>query len=312
MAAHNEEKLISPALERLIKIHEDYPEMEVLIGLDGCTDKTLEVVRRFSKRYRFFKVFDFQKNEGKQRVIEKLEPHIKGDIIVIHDADKRWMYKSKKDILNYLKIFDNKKIGGVAAGSSSEKDREDFWEIDSIGFLSSAWGNHFLIEYVKNNFSAKRGGIRIYNEKKLKFLPFLEVYRKEAMSLTKSDKRLGAGDHVERSLRILKAKYNIADFDNHNWPHFVENYNKQRIKDLINQKIRGIVAKRRVNSIYNFKIPFFGFYIPFSLYIIRKSFGLKRWKDFLACYIYLFIMFYASVVSKLKGSEEIWKFRIKR
>jgi len=315
MAAHNEEKIIEKALEKLIKFHEDYPDMEVLIGLDGCTDNTLSIVKRFSQKNKFLKYFELNERNGKQAILEKLEPHIKGDIVIIHDADWSFVYNSKKDLIEYISLFDNPKIGGIADSISSEFCRDDFKEINSIGFLASAWGNHFLIDYIKKKFTEKKYNYYVYDIKKMKFFPFLDVYRREAMKKTRHKEELRAGDHVERTLRIINAGYDVIAFDNPNWPHFMVNYNKQSIKDLINQKVRGIVAKKKIQSSYNVKIPFFGFYVPFLSYVVLNSFKVKRLRDFAAIYTYLFVMFYSIILAKIKqraSVKEIWSLRIKR
>ena len=64
ISAHNEEKLISHALERLVKVQQDYPNMEVLIGMDGCTDNTPKIVAKFAKEHKFFKVFELNERKG--------------------------------------------------------------------------------------------------------------------------------------------------------------------------------------------------------------------------------------------------------
>jgi len=316
MAAHNEEKMIPIALKRLVEVHKDYPYIEVLIGLDGCTDKTSEIVRGFIRKHKFFRVFEMNERKGKQAVIEKLEPHVKGDIIIIHDADWVFVYKTKKDLLDFISLFDNEKIGGIADSIDSEMSKPNFWQIKSLGFLASAWGNHFLTEYMKKRFARKiDNNLMAYEENKIKFYPFLDVYRKEAMDKTRHKSELRAGDHVERTIRIFNAGYEIITFNNKDWPHWNVIYNEQSVKDLIKQKIRGIVAKKKIQSAYSFKIPFFGFYVPFLFYIIKNSFKTKRFKDFPAIYVYLFVMFYAIAVSKFKEKmsvKKVWELRVNR
>ncbi len=315
MAAHNEEKIIGFALNRLLKVYEDYPNMEVLIGLDGCTDGTLEIVKKFVKRNKFIRYFELNERKGKQAVLEKLEPTAKGDIILVHDADWSFVYESKKDLLDYLSLFDKPNIGGVADSFSSEKMRPDFDKIKSIGFLASAWGNYFLIDYVKTQFTIDKKGIKVYDREKMKFCPFLDVYRREVMKNTKHDENLRAGDHIERTLRIIDAGYDVVAFFNPSWPHYLVNYNELSMKDFIKQKIRGIIAKSKIKRAYEFKIPFFGFYVPFLFYLIGKSFEMKRFKDFFAIYVYLFVMFYSILAGKFKEKmsvKEVWNLRTKR
>jgi len=313
MAAHNEEKLIPIALERLVQVHKDYPNMEVLIGLDGCTDKTPDIVRKFAKKNKFIKFFEMNEREGKQAVLDKLQPYIKGDIVIIHDADWVFVYESKKELLEYLSLFDNPKVGGIADSIDSEMTKPNFWQINSYGFLASAWGNHFLIEYIKKKFTNKiNDNLSVYDKNRIKFCPFVDVYRKSAMDKTEHKKELRAGDHVERALRLFNAGYDLVTFNNKQWPHFNETYNEQSVKDMIKQRIRGVLAKRKIKTTYQFKIPFFGFYVPFLFYIIKNSFKVPRAKDFLAIYIYLFSMFYGIIASKFMEKisvKDVWRLR---
>ena len=80
------------------------------------------------------------KEGGKQAVLEKLEPHANGEIIIIHDADWLFQYKSKKDLIEFLSLFNLESVGGIADSIDSEMSRPDFQEIKSLGFLASGLG----------------------------------------------------------------------------------------------------------------------------------------------------------------------------
>lgn len=314
IAAHNEEKLIGKALERLVQVHKDYPKIEVLIGLDGCTDRTLEICNGFAKKNKFFKIFELNERKGKQAVLEKLEPHITGDIVIIHDADWTFVYNSKQDLIEFLSLFDNENVGGIADSISSEFSKPNFWQIKSLGFIASTWGNVLLMKYYKR-FTRKKNGLIVYDKDKMKFCPWLDIYRKKALDKTQHKKELRAGDHIERTLRLFNAGYDILSYDNVNWPHFNVSYNEESVKDLINQKVRGLISKSKIEGSYNFHISFLEFKLPFMLYVIGQSFKMKRFRDFFAIYVYLFVMVYSSILAKFKEQESVgsvWKLRVKR
>jgi len=87
--AHNEEKVIGKTLENLLNIpHKDY---EVIIGLDGCTDGTEEIVKEFVKKSNKFKYKSLNLRSGKPTVINEIIKYAKGNIIIINDAD--WIFK---------------------------------------------------------------------------------------------------------------------------------------------------------------------------------------------------------------------------
>ena len=73
MAAHNEEKIIRGALENLSKL--PYDSYEVILGLDGCEDNTLSIVKEYKKKKpRIFKYYELNERKGKPAVINKIIP----------------------------------------------------------------------------------------------------------------------------------------------------------------------------------------------------------------------------------------------
>jgi cellulose synthase/poly-beta-1,6-N-acetylglucosamine synthase-like glycosyltransferase len=88
IAAHNEGASIGVRLENLLSL--DYPEdrLEILLGLDGCTDDTADRARAFEGRG--VRVVDFPVRRGKPSVINALAQLARGEIIVFADARQRF------------------------------------------------------------------------------------------------------------------------------------------------------------------------------------------------------------------------------
>lgn len=84
LSAFNEEKTIEKKLHNLLSL--DYPaeKLEILVGSDGCFDRTDEIVSKFpSSHIRFFR---FIKNNGKPRVLCALVKEATGSVLVFTDA----------------------------------------------------------------------------------------------------------------------------------------------------------------------------------------------------------------------------------
>ncbi len=64
--AHNEEKIIGKTLDNLFNL--PYNNYEVIIGLDGCTDNTEQIVRKFRKKSNRFGYYKFDLRKGKPAV----------------------------------------------------------------------------------------------------------------------------------------------------------------------------------------------------------------------------------------------------
>ena len=145
MAAHNEENIIRKPLENFKKIYSMDQDVEFLIGLDGCTDKTLNII----KEYPFVKYYDLKGRNGKPTVISKLIKDAKGDVIIIHDAD--WIFKvdDKEKLLELKNEFKDNKLGGIAEAYPIEYNEID--KIKSFGHLGSLWGNYFWMDFQKKN-----------------------------------------------------------------------------------------------------------------------------------------------------------------
>lgn len=110
MSVHNEEKNIESKILSLL--HLDYPDqrIEILIGSDGSTDKTEEIISKYaSPRLKLFRV---EKRQGKPNMLNILVKEAKAEIIVFTDARQNL----DKDCLKELvKNFADAKVGSVSA-----------------------------------------------------------------------------------------------------------------------------------------------------------------------------------------------------
>ncbi|MFZ1082440.1 MAG: glycosyltransferase [Candidatus Kryptoniota bacterium] len=132
ISAYNEESAVSKRMSELLTI--DYPEFEIIVGIDGATDRTYEILREFNdKRLR---VIPFQVNRGKVWVLNDLYKYADGEVIMFSDANTRLDADSLRRLERH---FDDDKVGGVcgrlelhakdrAKGSNMESE---YWGIES-------------------------------------------------------------------------------------------------------------------------------------------------------------------------------------
>jgi biofilm PGA synthesis N-glycosyltransferase PgaC len=102
-----EEKVIAQTLEATTKI--DYPDFEIVVVDDASTDRTRDVVKPFVDRGQV-RLVSKERNEGKAMAMNDALPCLRGDIILIMDADAspdpmilRWM----------VPHFEAARVGGV-------------------------------------------------------------------------------------------------------------------------------------------------------------------------------------------------------
>lgn len=109
--AFNEEKIILPTLESLIKL--DYPKnkLEILVVNDGSTDKTKGIVKNFiNKNKNFYIKLINQKNKGKGTALNNGLKNSKGEFFIVLDADS---YAKKNALKRILPEFSDKDVAAV-------------------------------------------------------------------------------------------------------------------------------------------------------------------------------------------------------
>jgi len=306
MAVHNEEKILEKSLAHLDNIL--YNNYEVIIGLDGCTDKSEEIVKKFAKKSKIkFKYFKLNLRQGKPAVIDAIIKKAHGEIIFINDADWLYQIKSKEDMQELLEVFKNKNIGGIAESFPLEwhKDR---LENSNLGYKIEAWSTFFWYNFQKKKFTYKKNkGSKIsYVKEPTMFLT--NIFRKKLYN-----PNFSLGDDFERTKNITKQNYEVVLFDNPNLPRLKPIYNKLSIKDLFKSKIRTAIAREQLIEGQVFNLTLMNYYIPATWYIFKEGWrnGIKVG---LMMSAWIGINGFASVIAKFKkiDTREGWAIRNER
>ena len=109
VAVHNEEDNIGKCLQSFID--QDYPNKEIILVDDASTDKTLQVVAPYKKKYGI-KVIALKKNLGKKGALAEAVLVSKGKILAFTDSD---CVLAPDAISKIALIFDNDpKVGAVS------------------------------------------------------------------------------------------------------------------------------------------------------------------------------------------------------
>jgi len=301
MAAHNEEKIIAQNLTNLISI--PYENYEVLIGLDGCTDKTEEIVKSFCKKSKKIKYFSLNLRKGKPAVINTIMKKATGDIIIINDADWEFRYGSRERLAEFLKVFDNNKIGGIAESFPVEWDKVKL-RSGNTGFKMVAYSSYYWFDYQKKYMSIKKNDIQVIT-KPMMFLT--NIFRKK---LYKENTSLG--DDFERSKDIFEQKYDIAIFDDESMPRMVALYDSIRIRDVLKQKIRTAMARAQLKDDGKMNIPS-SYYLTSIWHIFSRSWKRNIYAGFLVS-LWIIITTIGAAIAKFKRTDtrKGWTLRAQR
>src|SRR3989338_5397225 len=115
--AYNEEKRLPEALNRLLSyLKKRKLKNEVIIVADKSKDRTLEVVKDYSKRYKNIRYIYNPKKQGKGHAIKKGVLSSKGSLVLFADAD------TSTPITEFDKFIPNIKEYDIVIGSREHKD----------------------------------------------------------------------------------------------------------------------------------------------------------------------------------------------
>ncbi len=307
MAAHNEEKIIKKPLENFKKIHLMDKNAEFLIGLDGCTDRTLEII----KKYPFVKYLNLKGRNGKPEIINKLVKKSKGEIIIIHDADWIFNVESEKKLEELKNEFNDKKLGGIAESYPIEYSPNNLDKIGSLGHIGTLWGNYLWMDFQKKKYTYRKNK-KLYAKFSKNNFPFLvNIFRRKFYN-----ENITLGDDFERSLDILSKEYNILIKEDETFPRMIAAYEITRFKDIAKQKERTAIARDQVFKKYGININLINFYFPLFLFSVLNLKKIKTIRGRFAFFIWLTTFCIGTMKNKLtlkkKSTKEGWLIRAKR
>jgi cellulose synthase/poly-beta-1,6-N-acetylglucosamine synthase-like glycosyltransferase len=108
-AAYNEEGVIQEKLRNCAALEYPFELLEILVGADGCSDRTVELGNEVAGRN--VRIFDYTERSGKPMVLNKLVPETRGEIVVFSDANTMIGPESLRNVVRH---FANRRVGCVS------------------------------------------------------------------------------------------------------------------------------------------------------------------------------------------------------
>ena len=147
IAAYNEESGIEAKLDNLLSIN--YPEdlVEIIVVSDGSTDRTDEILKRYSEQHKRIKYFVQARNQGKTLAMNRAVCESKAKLLVFTDADNMLTENALSELISN---FSDPEIGGVCGIISFYSDEESgtadtggfYWKYNNLmRRLESATGS---------------------------------------------------------------------------------------------------------------------------------------------------------------------------
>jgi poly-beta-1,6-N-acetyl-D-glucosamine synthase len=132
VAAYCEEAVIEGTLDSLLAL--DYPDYEIVIVDDGSPDRTAELVRAFMDRRDVnVRLLEKRVNEGKAMALNDAIPIVRGEIVVVVDAD----IHPRPDVLSHLvPHFRHGRVAAVAGNPQVSNTRSLLAKLQATEFAS--------------------------------------------------------------------------------------------------------------------------------------------------------------------------------
>ena len=135
---YNEKKFIRVLLKKLIKIIKI--KKQIIIVDDGSNDGTTEILKKeFLFNKSISKIIFHKNNSGKGSAIKSAQKFIKGDFVIIQDADLEY---NPKDIIRIYKFIKKKQVDVVYGSRVLNKNK--YQNTKNFTHLVRIWGNVFL------------------------------------------------------------------------------------------------------------------------------------------------------------------------
>jgi cellulose synthase/poly-beta-1,6-N-acetylglucosamine synthase-like glycosyltransferase len=252
LAARNEEELILRSLKHLSQL--DYPKdkLEIWIGNDSSTDKTLALIEGFIKDRPEFHVMTISKNmgngRGKANVLAHLAHQANGDYFFITDVDvalpKNWI----KRILRFF----TEDVGIVSGTTTCSTDPNLFARLQGMDWL------HFM-GYIKGMANFEISCTSVGNNMAVRKEAYWQTggYEKIPFSITEDYKLFEAvtknGWHWATDLHpdsLGKAWY---------IPTFLE---------VLHQRKRWLIGARDLPLNWKSMLVLYGLFIPAWIYLL--------------------------------------------
>jgi cellulose synthase/poly-beta-1,6-N-acetylglucosamine synthase-like glycosyltransferase len=164
MSVHNEEGKLENKIQNLLQL--DYPQqrMEIIIGSDGSTDRTEEILKNLqshqvasspaqqvtgSEGRQLINIYFGQKREGKPSMLNKLVSMAQNEILVFTDARQKL---DKDAIKELVKAFADPEIGSVSAELHLEG--EDSQAASGVGLY---WNYEKMIRKAESRIGSMLG-----------------------------------------------------------------------------------------------------------------------------------------------------------
>jgi len=311
IAARNEENNILDLLHSLEKLTYPKEHLQILIGNDGSTDRTEEIIREFTSQTAHYQLFNVERQvaglKGKANVLAQLAHHATGKYFFFTDADvevpERWIEEMTKinGVVTGITLVKNKnwfeacqaiewffalylmkrmtdfKLPSTGMGNNMMVSAEAYWAVggyEKIGFL------------IVEDYALYKAVVDAGFEFRQEFKPSLMTVTKPPPNCFEQRKRWVTGGISSKSILII--------------PAFIQGLALPilLIISLLNWRISALIFL--FNLIINF---FYGFRV-------FKKVNQSRLLKYIPAYtIYMYVFWFLQLAAYFLPTKLVWKGR---
>jgi len=125
ICAYNEEANIGKLLQNLLtqQLNTDFRLNKIIVVASGCTDKTEEIVKDYSKQHSAVKLITEKERRGKTSALNMMLDAVQADVLVYLNAD---VVPAQGGVNAMLRYFLDNSVGIVTAKAIPVDDRKKF------------------------------------------------------------------------------------------------------------------------------------------------------------------------------------------
>ena len=122
---YNEEKTIQKIIQKVLK--QEYIKKQIIVVDDKSSDDYIKKILLFKNKIN--KIIFHNKNKGKGACIRSAQMYVKGDIVIIQDADLEYDPQDYKKLIDPIIKGKNQVVyGSRVLGKSKKQLRKDFYK----------------------------------------------------------------------------------------------------------------------------------------------------------------------------------------
>ena len=141
---YNSEKHLNSCLNSICK--QIKHEIEIILINDFSKDNSVQICKKFIKKYKFLKLINVKKNKGVSYCRNLGIKNSKGKYICFLDSDDKYIKGSIKIILRYINKFNKKEIFILRSRENNKRviDKNQFFDVNTNDDKKD------IINYIKN------------------------------------------------------------------------------------------------------------------------------------------------------------------